>query len=209
MSAGHEEKYNPAHRHSRSPKSVKKRSKTVTKEFVVCASCVAKVSQVRRNGLINVDRMMVATALHSNRIVSTPTDDCGPEFRFLSLRIKLKDHPEFMNAEKWTQDKHTPVAPALDEVEDVSSAPDTGESDQSEVTSRPSRPIGKRWADDLSTKKELTRNKIKVAEQLLVAQQKWNNVLHQRSEVLLSTSTQSTSEDSKLKNTLRLCVSVH
>lgn len=97
---------------------------------------------MRRNGLNEADRMMVATALYNNRMVTSPAEDCEPNFKFLSSWVQAEDHRKFMNANDRTQDKRITVAPISDEVENVSSTPDTRESDHFEATTRLSRPIG-------------------------------------------------------------------
>lgn len=52
-----------------------------------------------------------------------------PEFKFLSSCIELNDHRKYMNADERKQNKHITVATLPDEVEDVFSAPETGECD--------------------------------------------------------------------------------
>lgn len=90
---------------------------------------------------------------------------------------------------------HVPVDLLSNEVEGMSSAPIIRESDQVKATSRPSRPIRRRKVKELNTKDELRRKRFKVSEQLLVAQQKPDNIMQRPGEVLLFSRTQSTSEE--------------
>lgn len=72
-----------------------KQVKMVTKECVEFASCVAKVLNMRRNGLNDVDCISLATALYNKRMLSSLNEDCGPKFNFIGEWIELKDHPKF------------------------------------------------------------------------------------------------------------------
>lgn len=72
----------------------------------------------------------MATALHKNFTVSSPTEYRGPEFKISGSGIELEEHPKFMNTEKHRQKKPMLVSLLSDKVKNLLSTPDTKESDQ-------------------------------------------------------------------------------
>lgn len=155
--------------------SVKKRKKKVTKECVSFASCVAQIVWAKPSGTNSDDHLNLSTSLFNNNFVSIPEEDCGREFKFLGAWKEFKYHAIFLSVMK-SKPRTSPVPSGVHNSED-SSESDVVSVIKEEDDKLVERPIGRRKSKHMASKEDLSRRKLKVTEDILVAHNRRNEIM--------------------------------
>lgn len=91
-------KFKPPNRERRTVKSIQARCKSIQKEFMSFNGCHAKIVRQKQSGANDNDILNMAPALYNGTEITSPTDDCGVQFKFLKAWEVLRKHPKFYYA---------------------------------------------------------------------------------------------------------------
>ncbi|CAN8073401.1 unnamed protein product [Agarophyton chilense] len=112
---------------------------------------IAEIYNAKNN---EQDHIKLGSALYNKVNVTSPADDCGPEFKFMSAWRELKNDPKFMVA---LDTKPTSAAVATSVNVGNGLPEDSVESDKVEDIKPFSRPIDRRKAQELNGRDEKAR----------------------------------------------------
>jgi len=172
------ESFKPANRESRTPESIRARSKAIHKECMLFSGCYARVVRAMHTGVSARDLISMATALLNGVEMSEAQEDYGKPFRFLSAWEVLRHHEKFAAA----MTASTSAAESSKEREKVD------ESDaKTESVPLVERPIGRRRAKEALHKNEDSKKKLRLAVESVAAQKERNETLKRHYEIMLFT----------------------
>lgn len=176
------DKYKPRQRQRRSFESIIKRVKLVTKQCLTFSSCVARIARMNSGGRNDEDQIKLATAIYNERDIRFTTDDCGPEFKLMTVWHVLKDHLKFMAAFEGEKKSTTPQA-SNEEGGSAVTADGYVEYDKNSeaISLSLTRPTGRHKEQDMLAEYAVARKKIKVAEEVVADQQRSNEIMQTHS----------------------------
>lgn len=182
--------FKPLERERRSTESVKARVKLITKACTSFSGCYGRVSRMQPTGTNGNDIVQLATGLYNGKEMRNALDDCGKDFKFLPAWNVLKEYPRYSPVRAMS-DKEGVVLSSSDDK--ISSCEERGTDQSGAAPAEESgklegvRPMGRNRAKKEAQKQRIANEKLKVANETLIAQRERTAAINKYYEILLFT----------------------